>query len=288
MKPAPFDYHQPETVDAAVDALTENGDATILAGGQSLIPMMNSRLATPDVVVDINGLSDLEYIREEDGTLAIGALTRQATAEQSDVVAEHCPLMAEALAYVGHKPIRHRGTIGGNLAHSGPTSELPAVARVLDAEFVVRGRDGERHVPAEDFFVGYMTTDVGDDELLTEIRIPPWPTGHGWSFEETAPRKGDYAIVGVAATLRVVDGTCEEARLAYTAVSDGPVRVPEAEDAVVGEAADEDTFTAAGSVAREEIDPPADVHGSTAYRENLVETLTVRALGRATERSGGD
>ncbi|MGM0591897.1 MAG: FAD binding domain-containing protein [Halobacteriota archaeon] len=288
MKPAPFAYHRPSTVDDAVEALSNNeGDTTLLAGGQSLIPMMNTRLATPQAVVDINGLSELDYIDVQDDTLTIGALTRQAAVERSDLVDEHCPLVAEALSHVGHETIRHRGTVGGNLAHSDPTSELPAVTRVLDAELVIRGPDGERTESAEDFFIGYMTTSVGPDELLTEIRFPTMDPDTGYSFTEFAPRKGDYALVGVAAMLSVDDGTCESATLAYTGVSDGPVRVDEAGEAVEGEPVDESTFETAGAVAREHVDPPADVHGSTEYRAHLVESLTKRALSQAAARANG-
>ncbi|MFB6130415.1 MAG: xanthine dehydrogenase family protein subunit M [Salinigranum sp.] len=290
MKPAPFTYDRPASVDEAVDALAaSDGDAKLLAGGQSLIPMMNTRLAAPESIVDINGLSELDYVEERDGAIAIGALTRQATVESSDLVADKAPLVAEALTHVGHQTIRHRGTVGGNLAHSDPTSELPAVARALDAEFRIRGSDGERTVSAEEFFVGYMTTDVGPDELLTEVRFPVQPEGQGWAFTEMAPREGDYALVGVAATLDVDGGTCESAALAYTAVSDRPIRVPEAEAAIEGEPLGEDTFETVGAVARDHVDPPSDVHGSTEYRKHLVESLTRRALTEAADRAeGGD
>lgn len=288
MKPAPFGYERPTTVDEALDALAESdGEAKLLAGGQSLVPMMNTRLAAPDAVVDINGLTDLDYVEEDDGAVAIGAMTRQAAAESSDLIADRCPLVAEALGHVGHETIRHRGTIGGNLAHSDPTSELPAVALALDAEFEIRGADGRRSVPADEFFLGYMTTAIGPEELLTEVRFPVRPEGQGWCFAEMAPREGDYALVGVAATLDVADGTCESAALAYTGVGDGPVRVPEAEAALEGEPAAEDAFEAAGTTAREHVDPPADVHGSTEYRKHLVESLTRRALATAATRTGG-
>lgn len=288
MKPASFTYERPSSVDEAVTTLADNdGDASLLAGGQSLVPMMNTRLAAPEVVVDINGLDGLNYVEESNGSVAIGALTRQSEAEESDVITDRCPLVAEALEHVGHPTIRHRGTVGGNLAHADPTSELPAVAQALDAEFEVRGTDGERTVPAEEFFQGYMTTDVGPDELLTEVRFPALSDATGWCFEETAPREGDYALVGVAATLDVSDGICESVRLAYTAVADGPVRVREAEEAVEGEPPGEDAFEAAGTTAREHLDPPSDVHGTTEYREHLVDTLTQRALSRAADRAGG-
>lgn len=288
MKPAPFRYERPTTVDEALDALVESdGDAKLLAGGQSLVPMMNTRLAAPDALVDINGLSELDYIEVDDGTVAVGAMTRQATAETSDVIADECPLVADALANVGHRTIRHRGTVGGNLAHSDPTSELPAVALALGAEFEIRGVDQQRTVPADEFFLGYMTTAIGPNELLEEVRFPVQPEDQGWCFEEMAPRKGDYALVGVAATLDVADGTCESAALAYTGVSDGPVRIREAEESVTGEPVGAAAFEATGATAREHVDPPADVHGSTEYRKHLVESLTRRALSRAAARANG-
>lgn len=287
MKPAPFQYQRPSNVDEAVDALAEHDDATILAGGQSLIPMMNSRLANPEIVVDISHVDELEYIREEGDTIAIGAMTPQAAAEESGVVTEHCPLVMEALTHLGHETIRHRGTIGGNLAHGDPTSELPAVALARDASFVVQGPDGERTVDADDFFITHMTTDIGPAELLTEVRFPKWPKGHGWSFKEVAPRKGDYALVGVAAKLQADGRICQHARLAYTAVDHRPVRVPEAEDAVVGEPVDEMTFQEAGRIARENLDPPSDVHASSDYRSRVAETLTKRALEQAADRTEG-
>lgn len=288
MKPAPFSYERPTTVEEAVDAIAgSHGDTKVLAGGQSLVPMMNTRLAAPDVLVDINGLDDLDYVEETDGAIAVGALTRQATAEASDLVADRCPLVAEALSKVGHQAIRNRGTVCGNLAHSDPTSELPAVALALGAEFHIRGPDEARTVSADEFFQGYMTTAIGSEELLTAVQFPVQPEGQGWSFEEMAPREGDYALVGVAATLDVDDGSCESAALAYTGVGEGPARVSEAETAVEGEPASEETFAAAGAEAREQLDPPADVHGSTEYRKHLVASLTQRALARAETRAGG-
>mgnify|MGYP006291223699 CR=1 FL=1 len=288
MKPASFDYQQPDTIDEAVDALANGqGQTTLLAGGQSLIPTMNARLAAPDTVVDINGLDQLDYVREGNGKVAIGALTRQSTAENSEIVAEKCPLLAEALTHVGHKPIRHRGTIGGNLAHADPNSELTVVSLVRDAIFEIQSPDGDRTIPAEDFFIGHMTTDMGPEELLTEVRFPVWPDGYGWAFEEMAPRKGDYAIAGVAAMLEIENGVCTDGRLGYTAVSDRPLRVPEAEEALIDQPPTEDTFVGVGETARTQIDPPSDFHGSSGYRKNLVKSLTDRALTRAAEPSEG-
>lgn len=288
MKPPAFDYRRPATVEDAVGELAAHGgDAKVLAGGQSLIPMMNTRLSAPETIVDINGLNDLNYIRSENDRVAIGALTRQATVEASEVVAEHCPVIVEALEHVGHRPIRNRGTIGGNLVHADPTSELPAVAIALGADFVVRGPTGTRTVSAGDFFIGMMTTDVGSDELLVEVRFDAQAPDAGWAFEEMAPRKGDWATVGVAALVEVSDGTCRSARLAYTAVDERPVRATDAEAALVDEPPTAETFARAGQFARDQLDPPTDVQASQAYREDLVEALTVRALDGAADRAGG-
>jgi carbon-monoxide dehydrogenase medium subunit len=284
VKPASFQYHRPSTVDDALSTLSDDADATILAGGQSLIPMMNTRLATPDTLVDISHLEDLEYVEETDDGIEIGALARQADARDDPLVQEHCPLVSEALGHVGHEPIRHEGTMGGNIAHGDPSSELPAVALVLDASIVARGPDGEREIPAEEFFLGYMTTALGQDELVTAIRVPSMGDV-GYAFEEVAPREGDYATAGVAATLSVSDGTCESVRLAYCALEDRPARSAAAEEAVTGEPATEETFAAAGEAARGDFDPTGDVHASPGYLKNLARELTGRALERAAQRA---
>jgi CO/xanthine dehydrogenase FAD-binding subunit len=238
-------------------------------------------------MVDISYVDDLDYIRTENGTISIGALTTQSTAESSEAVIEHCPLVAEALSNVGHETIRNKGTIGGNLAHADPTSELPSVALLKGATFVLRGPDGERVVDAEDFFLGHLTTDVRSDEMLTEIRFPTLPDGHGWSFQEVAPVEGGYPIVGVAATLATDGEACQHPRIAYTAVSDRPLRVPDVETEVEGQPAEDDSFEAAAEIAREAVNPPSDVHGSSDYRRRLVKRLTRDALEQSAERAEG-
>lgn len=287
VKPAPFQYVRPESTDEAVNALKEHDDPTLLAGGQSLIATMNGRLATPETMVDISHVDDLDYIREEDGDVAIGAMTTQSAAESSETVIDHCPLVAEALSNVGHETIRNKGTVGGNLAHADPTSELPSVALLADATFVLRGSDGKRTVDAEDFFLGHLTTDIGPNEMLTEVRFPTLPDGHGWSFQEVAPVKGGYPIVGVAATLAIEDGACQHPRVTFTAVSDRPLSIPDVEAELEGQPAEADTFEAAAEIAREAVDPPSDVHGSSDYRRRLVERLTRDALEQAAERTEG-
>lgn len=287
MKPAPFSYVRALTVEDALSALVEHGDeAKVLAGGQSLIAMMNLRLVKPRCLVDINRVAALDYIRLDDGTLAIGALTRQSAAEASPLVARHCPLMREAIRHVAHRAIRNRGTVGGNLAHADPSSELPAVAVATDATLVARSAKGQRTIPAADFFVGPLTSALRPDELLTEVRLPPWrPAGQGWSFMEVSPRRGDFALVGVAATLQVQDGMCQAARLVYCGVADRPQRVPEAERALVGRRADEAAFREAATIASQRVEPRSDFHATAAYRRDLVNTLTRRALAQALARS---
>ena len=285
MKPAPFQYVRPSSVSDALAALARyRDDAKVLAGGQSLIALMNLRLVKPAVVVDINRLPDIAYIREENGTVAVGALTRQSAVESSGVIARQCPLMAEAIRFVAHRPIRNRGTVGGNLAHADPTSELPAVAVALDATFVARSTDGQRAISAADFFVGLLSSALASKELLTEMRIPIWPAGQGWSFMEVSPRAGDYALVGVAATLQVQEGICQAARLVYSGVGARPARVAAAEQMLLGGPANEATFRAAGEVAAGQVDPSSDFHATGDYRRDLVRVLTRRALMRALDR----
>lgn len=285
MKPAPFQYVRPSSVSDALAALARyRDDAKVLAGGQSLIALMNLRLVKPAVLVDINRLSDIAYIREENGTVAIGALTRQSAVESSGVIARQCPLMAEAIRFVAHRPIRNRGTVGGNLAHADPTSELPAVAVALDATFVARSTDGQRAISAADFFVGLLSSALASKELLTEMRISIWPAGQGWSFMEVSPRAGDYALVGVAATLQVQEGICQAARLVYSGVGARPARVAAAEQMLLGGPANEATFRAAGEVAAGQVDPSSDFHATGDYRRDLVRVLTRRALMRALDR----
>ena len=288
MKPAPFSYVRPMTVEEALSALAQRGgEAKVLAGGQSLIAMMNLRLLKPRCLVDISRVAALDYIRHDNGMLAIGALTRLSAMEMSPLVAQHCPLMTEAIQHIAHRPVRNRGTVGGNLAHADPTSELPAVAVATDATFVARSAKGGRTILAADFFVGHLTSALQVDELLIEVRVPPSRSaGQGWSFMEVSPRKGDFALVGVAATLQVKDGTCQAARLVYSGVAGRAQRVPEAEQALVGRTADEAAFRAAASIASQRVQPPSDFHATAAYRRDLVHVLTRRALAQALARCG--
>jgi aerobic carbon-monoxide dehydrogenase medium subunit len=289
MKPAPFEYHRPDTLDEALDLLAETGsDAKALAGGQSLVPAMNFRLARPAVLVDLNRVAALAYTgKNGDGGLRIGAMTRQGAAERSDLVARGAPLLFEALPWIAHPQIRNRGTVGGSLAHADPAAELPAVMVALDARFVLRSRAGARTVPAGGFYTGILTTVLRPDELLTEIQIPPRAPGASAAFVEVARRQGDFALVGVAVELVADDaGGCASARIALLSVGDGPVLATHAMSVLAGSAVGVAAIEEAARVAAEvEIDPPGDIHASPAYRRHLARVLVRRALLRAAERS---
>jgi len=286
MKLPPFDYEAPQTVSAAVELLAEYGDeASVLAGGQSLIPLLALRLARPAVLIDINGIPDLSGVSATDGWLAIGAMTREYAAEESQSVTDAVPLLAAALPFIGHEAIRSRGTIGGSLAHADPAGELPAVARALDAQFVVRGPSGMRVIPAEEWFEGFLTTSRRPDELLVEVRFPTAGRGTGVSFQEVARRHGDFAIVGVAASMTLSEGTISEARLALAGFSDVPVRVTAAEDLLVGERPSTELFDEAARRATDDADPPADLQGSSDYRKTVAAALVRRGLRAAADHA---
>jgi len=287
MKLPPIDYEAPKTVPEAVGLLAEHQDeASVLAGGQSLIPLLALRLAHPAVLIDINGIDELSGVSATDGWVAIGAMTREYVAEESGTVADAVPLLAAALPLVGHEAIRSRGTIGGSLAHADPAAELPAVALALDAEFVVRSQSGMRVIPAADWFEGYLTTARGPDELLEQVRFPAAGPGTGISFQEVARRHGDFAIVGLAASLTLSDGAISDARLAFAGLSDVPVRAGDAEDLLVGERPSAELFDEAARRATENIDPPADLHGSSDYRKKVAAALVRRGLRAATDNAG--
>ena len=286
MKLPPFDYQAPETVSAAVELLAEHLDeASVLAGGQSLIPLLAMRLAHPAVLIDINGIDELSGVTVTDGWVGIGAMTREYVAEESGTVAESLPLLAAALPLIGHEAIRSRGTIGGSLAHADPAAELPAVARALDAEFVVRSQSGERVIPAADWFEGYLTTSRRPDELLVEVRFPAAGRGTGISFQEVARRHGDFAVAGLAASLTLSDGAISDARLAFAGISDVPVRATDAEELLVGERPSPELFDEAARLATGDIDPPADLHGSSDYRRKVAAALVRRGLRAAADNA---
>ena len=282
MKPPPFKYIAAATVEEALAALTQHGDeAKVLAGGQSLVPVLNFRLARPSVLIDINRITSLAGI-SVNGALRIGALTRQRAAERSADVARLAPLLTQALPHVAHPQIRNRGTIGGSLAHADPAAELPAVMLALDARFKLRRGNGERWVPAENFFTGLFTTALLYDEMLVEIEVPAAPPRTASAFEEVARRHGDYALLAVAAVITTdQSGVCTHARLAYVNGGPGPQRVRDAEAVLVGQAINAALIQEAARVATAALRPPTDVHASAEYRLQLARVLTERALARA-------
>jgi CO/xanthine dehydrogenase FAD-binding subunit len=289
MKPAAFEYHCPGSLDEALAIFAELGsDAKALAGGQSLVPAMNFRLARPTVLVDLNRLEPLSYIHETpDRGLRIGAMTRQRAVERSPAVASRASLLFEAMPWIAHPQVRNRGTVGGSLAHADPAAELPAVMVALDARLVLRSRTASRTVPAEGFYTGILSTALTPDELLTEIQIPPRAARTGTAFMELARRHGDFALVGVAVEL-VLDegGGCASTRIVLLSVGDGPVLATTAMAALVGSAPTASRIEEAARVAGEaDIDPPSDIHASSAYRRHLAKVLVRRAVTKAVERA---
>jgi CO/xanthine dehydrogenase FAD-binding subunit len=289
MKPAPFEYRAPTSLEEALSLIADShGDSKLLAGGQSLVPAMNFRIMQPSVLVDLNPVESMSYIKADaDGGLRIGAMTRQAQVEHDPSVGERAPLLHQAMPLIAHRQIRNRGTIGGSLVHADPAAELPVVAVALGADMAIRGQNGERSVSADSFFQGMFTTAVQPDEILTEIRFPPRPAGSGWSFQELARRAGDYAMAGVAAVVGLDDdGVCQWARLVYLNVGDGPTDAKGAASVLVGESGSQDLFEAAADkAAADEIFPYGNVHASAEYQRHLARVLTVRALGQAWERA---
>ena len=283
MKPPRFDYHAPASVDEAVALLArDGGDAKVLAGGQSLMPMLNFRLARPAALVDVNRIAALAYIREDNSTVAFGAMTRQRTIEFSPVVAAKLPLLREATRWVGHLPIRSRGTIGGSIAHADPSAEYPAVLTALAGEVVVQGPKGRRTVKAADLFETYLTTTLAAEELVVEVRLPAMPAGAGYAFEEFARRHGDFAIVGIAAMIVSRAGErCSAARLATAGAGPVPVRLRAAEEILERDGLGAAAIEAAAARAAELVQPDSDVHASAEYRRHLTRVLTARAITRA-------
>jgi aerobic carbon-monoxide dehydrogenase medium subunit len=286
MKLPEFDYQKPATVAEAIVLLAQYQDeASLLAGGQSLIPLLALRLARPAVLIDINGLDDLSGVSVTDGRVTIGALTREYMAEESETVAQTAPLLAAALPLIGHEAIRSRGTLGGSLAHADPAAELPAVARALDAQFVVRSESGERVISAAEWFEGYLTTSRRPAEILVEVHFPVAEPGTGVAFREVARRHGDFAIVGLAASLTLTDGTISDARLAFSGVADVPVRAAEAESLLVDQHPSAELFAEAARRAAEPLDPPGDLHGSSDYRKKVAAVLVRRGLQAAADNA---
>ena len=288
MKIPAFCYHRPSGVDEAVDALDRYGsDAKVLAGGQSLVPLLALRLSRPDHLVDIGRIRELGDIEARPTGLTIGAGVRHADVELSAAAERAAPLVVAAMPHIGHRAIRNRGTVCGSLAHADPAAELPAVALALDAELVVRSRTGERAVPAADFFLGYLSSALGETELLTSVRFPPWPARAGWSVQEVSRRHGDFAVVGVAAVVGLDEsGRVDRAALSFFGAAATPVRIAEAERVLIGEYPDSAAFAEAADVVTKTIDPPGDNHATASYRAHVAGVLTLRSLGEAAERAG--
>ncbi|BBM87437.1 FAD binding domain-containing protein [Candidatus Uabimicrobium amorphum] len=289
MKPCTFEYYKPSSMEEALDLMHQyGGEAKILAGGQSLVPAMNFRLATPGILIDINGLQDLSYIKEhrKHGVL-IGAMARYSELEKSDVVAKKCPLLHETIPYIAHPQIRNRGTMGGSLVHADPAAELPAVMLALDASLRLRNKDGERVVAITDFFTGMFGTAMKEDEILTEVAIPHMPKRYGFAFDEVSRRHGDYAMVGVAVSLNVDrKGRCEKGKIVFFSVGDAPVFAEKASQLLDKQNVSEELLENIANVASsEDIEPGSDIHASADYRRHLAKVLTKKTLKRAFDKA---
>ena len=290
MKPAAFAYHAPSTVDEALALLAEHGsDAKPLAGGQSLVPTMNFRLSQPAVLVDLNGLDELFFLREQDNGLRCGAMTRQSSVERSPLAQRIAPLLHEAMPHIAHAQIRNRGTIGGSLAHADPAAELPALALALDARMYVRSVTDVRWITARDYYVGLFATAMLPEEMLIEAAFPALPPRSGWAFDEVARQHGNYALCGAAAVVTLTDdGAVENAKLVFLSVGEGPVEATQATDLLVGERPTPTAIRAASDIAAtQDIDPVGDIHAGPEFRRHLARVIAGRVLTKATERANG-
>jgi len=287
MKPPRFDYYDPRSLDEALALLDRHGDdAKVLAGGQSLMPLLNMRLARPNIVVDINQIKELNYVRASDGGIAIGAIARQRALQTEELIAERVPILRESAYYIAHPQIRSRGTICGSIAHADPAAELPALALALDAEMTLTSAKMARTVGAEAFFQNFFTTALEANEILTEVRFPAPPKDSALSVLEISRRHGDFAIAGIVAGLALETNrqVIARARLVYFGVGATPIRVTAAEEALIGQAASEPAFEAAAQSAKQGIDPTSDIHATEEYRRALAATLTRRALRAALQK----
>lgn len=282
MKPAPFEYHRPREISEALTLLREIGDdGKILAGGQSLMPMMNFRLAQPAHLIDINFIDGLDYIRSENGALKIGCLARQSQVLVNPLIHQRCPLLAAALTHVGYEQTRNRGTVCGSLAHADPAAELPAALLALDGSLTVARAGGKREIAAREFFQSYLSTAMGGDEMVLQASIPEQPEKSGSSFIEFARRFGDFAVVGVAALLVLENDRIADARIALSGVVDKPWRERAVEEKLIDQKAAPELFISVAHDVADAIDPGSDIHASAAYRRSLAEVLTRRALNEA-------
>lgn len=289
MKPPPFAYEAPTSVADAVALLAKHdGEAKIIAGGQSLTPMLNFRLLAPEVLVDINRIQGLgDIIDDGQGGLTVGALVRHFQLETSDLVADRFPVLSAAMRHVAHLAIRNRGTIGGSLSHADPAAELPMIVQLLNGTLTIVGPKGERLVRAAEFFDGALTTVLADDEIVTEIALPALPPGTGWGFEEVARRAGDFAMACAAVTLTPANGLVGEARVSVMGVHDRAIRIPDAETVLTGSGVDDDTIAAALAAVRTTVEPDDDLHASADFRRHLIGVLAERAIGAAWRRAMG-
>lgn len=288
MKPAAFEYSAPSTLDEALGLLGDyGGDAKLLAGGQSLVPTMNFRLAQPAALIDLNGIDELFFIREDESGLRCGAMTRQRSVERSALVQRAAPLLHEAMPHIAHSQIRNRGTIGGSLAHADPAAELPALAVALDARMYVRSVTDARWVAARDFYVGLFTTSMLPEEMLVEVAFPTLPPGSGWAFDEVARQHGNYALCGAAAVVGLDSGgAVENARLVFLSVGEGPVEAKQAAELLVGERPTQTAVRAAAdTAAMHDIDPVGDIHAGPAFRRHLSRVIAERVLSNAFEKA---
>lgn len=289
MKPAPFEYHAPDSLEQALDLMSRYaGEAKILAGGQSLVPAMNFRIVQPAVLIDLNRVPELGYLREEGNLIRVGAMARERQLEFDSGIADRTPLLAEALPFIAHPQIRNRGTIGGSLVNADPAAELPVLMLALSARLKAKSLSGERWIAARDFFVGMFTTALEPEEILVEIELPFMQPHTGWSFLEVAPRAGDYALMGVAALVTLDEqGKCREAKLVYLNAGDGPVEAQEAAGMLANESLTEASIESAAALASEkEINPFGNVHTSPEFQRHLAKVLTGKALKQALQRAG--
>jgi len=286
VKPAPFDYLAPRQLNEALLALRQHGlDAKLLAGGQSLVPLLNMRLTRPKIVIDLNGISGLDHIRESAQGITIGAMARQSTVERASIVREKCPLLSEAIRHIGHLAIRHRGTIGGSFVHADPAAELPAVALALDGKFQVVSDRGSRVIAAQEFFLDYLTTAVVADEILSEVVFPSLPPQAGYALQEMARRHGDFAVAGAVAIVHLnADGSIADARVALFGVAPTAVRARSVEQELAGRIPTDRLIADSAARLADALDPPSDIRASSAYRKRAAAVLTARALTQAIQR----
>ena len=288
MKPASFEYYAPDSIEQALDLMSQYaGEAKILAGGQSLVPAMNFRVVQPSVLIDLNRLAGLSYVREDGDVLRIGAMTRERELEFNPLILRWAPLLVEAAPHIAHPQIRNRGTIGGSIVNADPAAELPVLMLALSARLKAKSVSGERWIDAQDFFMGMFTTALEPDEILVEIELPASLSRTGWSFMEVAPRAGDYALMGVAALVTLdQNGKCEGARLVYLNAGEGPVEAKEAEKLLIGESLDNRLIESAASlVSEKELNPFGNIHASSEFQRHLANVLTKKALKQATQRA---